>query len=280
MILLSPRLRSPKVSSGAKGVSENVFWRLGKRLLDRTTRMVSPTAEGQEWYYHCLRLLADFEDAEASLRDNAPKGRVRLDVNGPLFRHFLLPNLPPFLAQYPELELVISETETLIDLVGEGVDCVLRAGPLTESGLIQRPLALLPEITAAAPCYLERVGPLHTLADLNQNHKMIGFFSSRKQAVLSLEFTEKTQIIERRIPLALTVTGADSMIEAAKMGLGIMQAPRYRMHEALKKGTLVEILPDHPPEALPISILYPEGRRTSPRVSVLIDWLLQIDFRV
>jgi len=108
---------------------------------------------------------------------------------------------------------------------------------------------------------------------------MIGFFSTRRQAVLPLEFAENNQIIERHIPLALTVTGADSMIEAAKMGLGIMQAPRYRMVEALENGTLVEILPECPPEALPISILYPEGRRTSPRVSVLIDWLLKIDFR-
>ncbi len=251
--------------------------RLGRRLLDRTTRVVSPTPEGEIWYGHCQRLITDFEDAETAIRDNRPAGRVRLDVNGPLARRFLLPRLSGFLAQYPDLELTISETETFIDLVSSGVDCVLRAGELDDSGLTQRRVGMMAEATMASRSYLEKHGTPETLADLDGHH-MVGFFSTRRQAVLPLEFTVDGTTIERHLPVSVSVTGAESLRTAAQLGLGIIQVPRYHAGSSGPGDELVEILPQHPPQPMRLTLLYPAGRRASPRLSVLIDWLASLDY--
>ena len=96
--------------------------RLGARLLERTTRQVSPTLDGDAYYQRCLRLLADMEEAEESVRNTAPKGLLRVNLQGTLARHFVVPALPDFLERYPGMELHIGEGDRLVDLVREGVD--------------------------------------------------------------------------------------------------------------------------------------------------------------
>jgi DNA-binding transcriptional LysR family regulator len=110
--------------------------RLSVRLPQRTTRHVSPTLDGEAYHRRCLALIADLEDAKAAFGGAKPKGLLRIDVHGTLARHFLLPRLRDFLSEYPGIELYMSEGERLVDLVREGIDCVLRAGNLD-------PLALL-----------------------------------------------------------------------------------------------------------------------------------------
>lgn len=251
--------------------------RLGVRLLDRTTRHVAPTLDGEAWYRQCLHLVAAMEDAEAAFRGGEPQGRVRLDVNGPLARNFLLPALPDFLARYPELDLVLSEGERLVDLIREGVDCVIRAAPPEDSDLIRRSLGSLPEVTVASAEYLARHGHPRSLEDLD-GHKMIGFWSSRTGDVLPLEFTVGGRTILRKLPAAVTVTGADSLAALVRQGLGLIQAPRYHLQADIKAGRLVEVLPDCPPSPLPLAALYPRDRQRSPRLRVLLDWLQSLDF--
>jgi DNA-binding transcriptional LysR family regulator len=101
--------------------------RLGVRLLERTTRHVSPTLDGEAYYRRCLALIAEFEDAEVAFGGAKPKGLLRIDVQGTLARYFLLPSLPDFFAEYPDIDLSMSETERWIDIIREGVDCVLRS---------------------------------------------------------------------------------------------------------------------------------------------------------
>ena len=125
--------------------------RLGARLLQRTTRQVGPTLDGEAYYRRCLRLLDDLDDAESAFRQRTPRGLLRVDVQGALARRFVLPGLPDFLAAYPELTLQITEGDRLVDLVREGVDCVLRMGDLTDSAMVARRVALLPEVTCASP---------------------------------------------------------------------------------------------------------------------------------
>ena len=96
--------------------------RLGVRLLERTTRHVTPTLDGEVYRRRCLALIADLEDAEGAFSGAKPKGLLRVDVHGTLARHFVLPRLPAFLAEYPEIELFMSEGERLVDLVREGID--------------------------------------------------------------------------------------------------------------------------------------------------------------
>ncbi|MGH6805374.1 MAG: LysR family transcriptional regulator, partial [Ensifer adhaerens] len=102
--------------------------RLGVRLLQRTTRHVSPTLDGAAYHQRCISILDDIEDAEGAFAGARPKGLLRIDVHGTLARHFVLPSLPAFLAAYPEIELYMSEGDRLVDLVREGIDCVLRVG--------------------------------------------------------------------------------------------------------------------------------------------------------
>ena len=107
--------------------------RLGVRLLERTTRQVNPTLDGEAYHRRCLSLIADVEEAEAAFGRAKPKGLLRVDVHGTLARHFVMPRLPDFLAEYPEIELYMSEGDRLVDLVREGIDCVLRVGDPREA---------------------------------------------------------------------------------------------------------------------------------------------------
>jgi DNA-binding transcriptional LysR family regulator len=150
--------------------------RLGVRLLQRTTRHVSPTLDGEAYYRRCISLMADLDDAESAFAGAKPKGLLRVDVQGTLARHFILPSLPAFFAEYPDIELSMSEGERWIDLIREGVDCVLRFGNLPDSDLVARRVVTLERLTCAAPDYFERFG---TPADLEslEGHRMIGLRS-------------------------------------------------------------------------------------------------------
>ncbi|MDW5317385.1 LysR family transcriptional regulator [Rhizobium sp. PL01] len=246
--------------------------RLGVRLLQRTTRHVSPTLDGEAYYRRCLTILSDIEDAEGAFAGAKPKGLLRVDVHGKLARHFVLPGLPAFLAQYPDIQMYMSEGDRLVDLIREGIDCVLRVGDLQDSDMIARRLALLEEVTCASPDYIDRFGLPQNIDDLS-GHQMIGFWSTAIGGLLPLEFTVDGAIRNISLPSVVSVNGADTLAAAARLGLGIMQAPRYSLEEDLKNGTLIAILPDNPPTRTPVSLLYPRSRQLSPRVRVFIDWL-------
>ena len=249
--------------------------RLGVRLLARTTRHVAPTPDGEAYYHRCQRILADIEEAEGALSGARLRGVLRLDVHGTLARHFVVPHLPAFLDRHPGLGLHLGEGDRLVDLVREGVDCVVRAGEPQDSGMVVRRLGLLPEATCASPAYLARAGTPATPGNLD-GHQMVGFVSSGTGEVMPLEFTTKGKIRPVRLPCRVTVTGADMSAAMARLGLGLIQAPRYRLEEDLASGALVEVLADHPPPPLPVSVLYPHSRQLSPRVRAFVDWLAEV----
>lgn len=246
--------------------------RLGVKLLHRTTRTVSPTLDGEAYYQRCLRILADVEDAEGAFAGAKPKGRLRVDVHGTLARHFLLPHLPGFLRDYPDLELHLGEGDRLVDLVREGIDCVLRVGEPDDSDLVARRIAMLEEVTLAAPGYLERHG-MPTVPGALDGHWMIGFRSGATGAVLPLEFRDGATTLEVSLPMQLAVNAAESYVAAARQGLGLIQVPRYHAEADLARGTLVEVLSDHAPAPSPVSLLYPRHQQLSPRVRVFLDWV-------
>jgi DNA-binding transcriptional LysR family regulator len=246
--------------------------RLGVRLLERTTRQVNPTLDGEAHYRRCLSLIADLEDAEAAFGDAKPKGLLRVDVHGTLARHFVMPRLPNFLAEYPGIELYMSEGDRLVDLIREGIDCVLRVGDLQDSDMIARRVAMLEEITCAGPAYIDRFGLPLSVDDLG-GHIMVGFHSSGSGALLPLEFVVDGAARQITLRATISVNGAESLVAAARLGLGLIQVPRYHIEHDLKRGTLVAVLPDCPPSPTPVSLLYPRNRQLSPRVRVFIDWL-------
>jgi DNA-binding transcriptional LysR family regulator len=249
--------------------------RLGIRLLHRTTRHVTPTLEGEVYYRRCKAILAEIEDAEAALTGREVRGLLRIDVHGPTARTFILPELPTFLKRHPALTLHIGEGDRFVDIVREGLDCVIRGGEIADSDMIVRRLGLAQEGTFASPAYLEGHGVPRSLDQL-QGHEMIGFASSRTGQTLPLEFTVEGELRTVMLPSRITVTNTDTYANLARLGFGLMQAPRYRYAEDLAAGTLVEVLHEHPPSPTPISVLYPKSRQLSPRVRVFIDWLVEV----
>lgn len=246
--------------------------RLGVRLLQRTTRQVRPTLDGEAYYRRCLSILADIEEAESAFTGATPKGALRIDVHGTLARHFMLPGLPHFLARYPDIHLHIGEGDRFVDLIREGVDCVLRVGQPADGSMVGRRIALLEEGTFASPAYLARYGTPQS-PDALDGHLMIGFVSSASGNVIPLEFTVGGQVRNVVIPTALTVMAAETNAAAALLGLGLIQVPRYRVARELAAGELIEVLGDFPPSPSPVYVLYPHSRQLSPRVRVFIDWI-------
>lgn len=246
--------------------------RLGVRLLQRTTRQVRPTLDGEAYYRRCLAILADIEEADAAFSGAKPKGTLRIDVHGTLARYFILPGLPRFLDLYPGIELVIGEGDRFVDLIREGVDCVIRVGQPTDSTMIGRRIAMLDEVTVASPAYLARFGTPATPDDLD-GHRMIGFISSATGSTLPLEFMVAGKLRHIALPSAVSVTGGETGAALTLLGLGLTQTPKYRFTNELAAGTLVEVLPDYPPSPSPVYVLYLHNRQLSPRVRVFIDWL-------
>ncbi len=246
--------------------------RLGTRLLERTTRTVRLTPDGDAFYQRCVRLLADMEEAEQSFRHVAPKGLLRVNLQGTLARTFVMPALGDFVERYPEIELHIGEDDRFVDLVREGIDCVLRAGALQDSSMIGRRVASMQQVTVASPAYLQRLGEPLTLDQLHA-HKAVNYISSASGRALPMEFTVDGKVVEMQMDSVVSVSGVDVYTGAALAGLGLVQVPVYHVMQALSEDRLRRVLVDFPPPSMPVSVLYPQNRQLSSRVRVFAEWL-------
>ncbi|WP_207462800.1 LysR family transcriptional regulator [Azospirillum sp. SYSU D00513] len=259
--------------STATQIVQQLEDRLGARLLQRTTRTVRPTLDGEAYYRRCIAILDDIENAEGAFRGANPRGLLRVEVQGTLARHFLLPGLPGFLERYPEIEVAMSESDRWVDVVREGVDCVLRYGALPDSDLVRRTVATLKRVTCAAPAYLERHGCPERPDDLT-HHRAVGLRSITTGSLFPFEFVDDAGV--RRVELAapFSVTGTETFREGVLLGLGLAQMPLFHIEQDLAQGRLVEVLPGFPPPSAPVSVLYPTSRQLSPRVRLFIDWVV------
>lgn len=251
--------------------------RLGTRLLERTTRQVRTTLDGQAFYERCVHLLADLDDAESSLRTVAshPRGTLRLDLHGTHATQIVLPRIDEFRSRYPQIDLVISSGDRLVDLVREGIDCVVRAGTPKDSSLVARKLAVLPEIICASPDYLARFGtPRHP--DELAHHQAVGFFASSHDRRYPFELIVEGKVREYELGGWICVNEAESYVACALRGCGLVQLPRYHVEHALREGRLVEVLSEWKSSGIPVSAMYPQHRQLSPRVRVFVDWVAQV----
>jgi DNA-binding transcriptional LysR family regulator len=251
--------------------------RLGVRLLERTTRNVKPTLDGRAFYERCCRILADVEDAEASLNSSSanPSGVLRLGLHGTHASLVILPRLAEFRARYPRLNIAISSGDRLVDLVGEGIDCVVRVGAPKDSSLVARRLASLPEVICASPQYLERWGTPLLPADLAA-HQAVGFFSRDHNIQYPFTFLRDGQTEEYKTGSWIAVDSADAYTQCALLGFGLIQVPRFRVEQYLQSGQLVAVLSDQTCPELPVLALYPSHHQLSPRVKVFVEWVTQV----
>lgn len=248
---------------------------LGVRLLERTTRSVRPTLEGELFHERCVRVLADLDDMASVFRTAEPKGPLRVDMQGTIARMFIVPALPAFMARYPGVSLNLSESDRMVDLVTEGFDCVVRAGELPDSSLVGRRVALFPQVTLASPGYLERYGIPSTPDDLD-GHRMVAYAVSATGQPDPLDFTRDRQRWDVSLPYDVVVRGAEIYTAAGVAGLGLIQVPRYRVAEQIAAGVLVPVLEGFPPPGMPVSVLHPQNRHLSSRVRAFVDWLAEL----
>lgn len=260
--------------STATQVIQQLEDRLGARLLQRTTRTVRPTLDGEAYYRRCMAILDDIENAEGAFRGRNPRGLLRVEVQGTLARHFLLPALPAFFKRYPDIEIAMSESDRWVDVVREGVDCVLRYGALPDSDLVARTLTTLRRITCAAPTYLERHGTPSHPDDMVQ-HRAVGIRSLTTGTLTPFEFTYDGETRRMDVAAPFSVTGTESFRDGVLLGLGLAQMPVFHIERDLAEGRLVQVLPEFPPLSVPVSVLYPTSRQLSPRVRLFIDWVVK-----
>jgi DNA-binding transcriptional LysR family regulator len=249
---------------------------VGTQLLNRTTRQVAVTEYGQKFYERSVKILAEVEDAESSLRaDNAsPRGRIRAVVPLSFGRITLVPQLPAFFIRYPELTLDLSFSDRAVDLVAEGYDVAVRTGKNADSTLIARQLLYSEQVTVAAPSYLARSGTPQKPADLNRHNCLVGRFGP------DWAFVERDgREITVRVAGNLIVHSGDALREAAVAGLGIAQGTHWLMRKDLKAGTVKQILSAYAAPGAPICALYPANRHLPAKVRAFVDFLVEITGR-
>lgn len=248
--------------------------RVGVRLLHRTTRRVSATQDGLLLYERCGLLLADVEETENLFRQDSEEihGEVHADVPGRIGRLIIVPALPEFLSRHTGVSVRLGMTDRAVNLVEDAVDCVVRVGPLGDSGLIARPIGDLPLINVASPAYLERHGTPATPARLS-GHFAVNYASPSTGRVEEWEWVEDDKTHGMSLPGRITVNSAEAYIAACLAGLGLIQIPAFDVKRHIASGDLVEVMPDHRAAPMPMSLLYPHRHHLPRRVRLFADWL-------
>lgn len=246
--------------------------RVGARLLHRTTRTVTPTEEGLRLAERARDLLEEAENIEGMFGNAVTlSGRVRISMPGRIAHRIVIPALPEFLAHHPHLLVDLRIADERLDLVAEGLDLVLRVGTLENSTLICRRLCAAPFVNCAAPGYLARHRSLASPGDL-EGHRAVAYGPLETGGAVALT----TGAAQTRVPASVIVDSTEGYIAAGLSGLGIIELPRFDVIEHLASGTLVEILPDHPPAASDIALLYPSRRQVPARIAAARDWLIRL----
>jgi DNA-binding transcriptional LysR family regulator len=250
---------------------------LGARLLQRTTRKVQMTPDGQLFYERSRDMLAELDELHAMFQhdDAALAGRLRIDLPVAVARNIVIPALPAFLHAHPRLQLELSSTDRRVDAVREGFDCVLRVGALENSSQVARPLGQFGMLNCASPAYLERHGVPRTIADL-PSHFLVDYAPALGGRTALFEYMDGGTRRFAEVAAALAVNNSDAYQAACLAGLGIIQAPRSGMRELLAQGRLVPVLPDYTAPPMPVTLLYPSRRQLSRRVRRFMDWLAEI----
>uniref|UniRef100_UPI003F802E5F LysR family transcriptional regulator n=1 Tax=Xanthomonas sp. 0924 TaxID=2835534 RepID=UPI003F802E5F len=250
---------------------------LGTQLLHRTTRRVQLTGDGTAFYQRSRDLLDDMDELQSMFQRERSqlRGRLRVDMSSGIARNFVIPALPTFLAQHPQLEVEISGTDRRVDVVREGFDCVLRVGTLEDTNLVARPLGVFRIINCASADYLARRGTPQRLDDL-VHHDLVHYVPTLGQRSSGFEYRDGPayQLLPMRGPV--TVNNGDAYLAAALAGLGIIQAPASPLRPHLDSGALIELLAAIAPEPMPVTLLYAQRRHLPQRVRAFMDWVAEV----
>lgn len=248
--------------------------RLGARLLNRTTRRVSPTEIGLVYYDRARRVLNDAGEADSmvSALQSAPTGTLRISVATDFGVKKLSPVLGNFLAAHPDVAVNMILANRTVDLVGEGFDLAIRIGDLADSSLKARLLCKTGHRLVAAPSYLARMGRPRGIDDLN-DHCLLHFGGMAGAAVWKLT-APSGEVRQVRAAGALSVNDGQSLLNAAIAGMGIAHLPDFLFADAMADGRVADALPELPRDTVGIHAVYPPGRYVQPKVRAFIDFLV------
>lgn len=253
---------------------------LGLRLLQRNTRAMTLTAEGEAYYNRLVGVLADLEELESTARGNQAtlSGSVRVELGTSMAADVVVPALPQFYRQYPGLQLALCVGNGDMDMVGKGIDCAVRIGPVVNDSLVGRVIGHMPFTTCASPAYLQRCGvPQHPDDLVRHAHQTVGLvFSHLGPKALPFDFRRGEQSVSLPLQPGLEMNDTHACVAAAVSGLGVVQLPAIAAAQALRCGDLVAILGDWAPSPLPVRLLYPSHRFLSAKVRVFMDWLIEL----
>lgn len=253
--------------------------RLRVRLLHRTTRSVKLTGEGEAYYTRVVRLLADLDEAEASVVRStaAPRGRLRVDAPAPLARRVIIPALPAFQARYPEIKLKLGVSDREVDLVADGVDCVIRGGEPAPSELIARRIGELAFGAYVAPDYLRRCGrPAHPRELEKPPHKVVGFWRPRLGSVRTLGLKRGREAVTLKGHDDIAIDDGDAYLAAGLAGLGVVGVPTYMARASAERGDLVRLFADWDIATMPLYVLSPPQRHPVARVRAFVEWVVAL----
>jgi len=247
--------------------------RLGTKLLNRSTRSLKLTEAGKEYYHHCIRILNDFQEAEASVGKGKikPTGTLRISTSAAFGRTCILPHLQEFFSVYPDINIDLLFDDDYIDLVKEGIDLAIRIGPLEDSTLIARKIGCSPRVVLASPEYLVRHGRPKKPADLTKHNCL--FYSLQKTP--DLWYFNSTQKGDESIRVSgrLKASSPDAVCDATVEGLGISVICEWYARQYIKDGRLKVILSDYKPTTFDIHAVYPERKFVPQKVKRMIDFL-------
>lgn len=252
---------------------------LQTKLLNRTTRRVTVTADGAAYFDRALRLLGELDELESSMtRAKAnPRGRLRIDAPTSLGQLLLIPHLPDFHARYPDIQIDLGLSDRPVDLLGENVDCVLRGGEITDQSLVARRIGEFHTILCAAPEYIKRHGLPKTPQDLEEGrHRVVNYLSHRTGRPFPWLFQRGDEKVEINAPHAIAVNDSIGGLAAGLAGMGVVYTSTFQAHPHIASGALVPLLLDWCAETIPLHVVYPPNRHLSTKVRVFVDWVVEL----
>lgn len=247
---------------------------LGVRLLNRSTRVVTLTGDGVGFFEHCRQILAAIEEAERSvtLSKGTPHGRLRLQMPVGFGRRVVVPALGKLARKYPGLVVDAELSDRVADLAYEGFDAAIQIGQVSDERLVARTLCRLRFTALASPDYLARHGEPRTPDDLDQ-HECLAYVSPLTGGYRPWQFSKDGQPFSVRVSGRLNVNNADSLLEAAIAGMGIVMISNFIAAEAINSGQLKPVLTDYVTPGPKVYIVYPPSRTVSLKLRTLVDFL-------
>lgn len=249
--------------------------RLGVRLLHRTTRSLALTPEGETYHLRARDILAAIEDAEAEMSraGRRPRGRLRVSCVTAFALHQLAPALPDFMARYPEVDIELTATDRVIDLLAEHADVGIRTGPIADPSLVVRKITDVERGLFASPVYLARCGTPRKPEQLRDHDCII---LSLIPSAHRWFFHENGHVKGIDIVSRVLVDSAEAALQLAIAGGGVTRVGDMLVGQAIRDGRLVPVLSDsHVIERVPLSAVYPQGRHRMPKVRAFLDFLVE-----